>query len=91
AYNIYEDELRQNLIIAKLDEVIYRLDDIVSNQRELYSCLSQANRKIEELNNSINRLNSSVNTQTAIEQFNAECVQRELRYLNTMNSLCLYK
>ena len=36
AYNLYEQELRQNLIINKLDFVIDRLDTVIDNQHMLY-------------------------------------------------------
>ncbi len=44
AYNIYESELRQNLIISKLDEVISRLDIIANTQYMLYEAIQESNR-----------------------------------------------
>lgn len=36
AYNLYENEIRLNMIISKLDVVISKLDQIIENQRMLY-------------------------------------------------------
>lgn len=91
AYNIYEEELRLNTIIGKLDEIIDRLDSISNNQRELYRCISQANQKISSLSSSVNTLNNSVKEQTEIQKFNAECMQRELEYTNLVATMCLIK
>lgn len=44
AYNIFENEVRQNIIIAKLDEVIERLDRIESSQYMLYSAINKSNQ-----------------------------------------------
>lgn len=46
AYNKYEDELRQNIIIAKLDVIIAKLDRIASSQYELQQTLLESNRQI---------------------------------------------
>ncbi len=51
AYNIYEMELRQNIIISKLDTVISRLDSIQKNQYYLYQEISKCNSNVEALKN----------------------------------------
>ncbi len=48
-YNIYEAEVRMNLIISKLDEVIDRLDQIQQSQYELYKALSTSNQNIDKI------------------------------------------
>ena len=44
AYNIYENEIRLNAIIIRLDDVIERLSEIRSNQYMLYNAISEANK-----------------------------------------------
>lgn len=51
AYNIYENELRQNIIIAKLDVVINRLDQIKQNQYMLADAIERGNRQVQMLCN----------------------------------------
>lgn len=58
AYNIYENEIRLNLIIVKLEEVVNKLDQIAENQYMLASMLEQNNRELQSLK-------SAVATQTA--------------------------
>lgn len=52
AYNIYENELRQEIIIRKLDDVIQRLDMIADNQIMLYNAITECNK------NNVNILNA---------------------------------
>lgn len=59
AYNIYENEIRLNLIIVKLEEVVDKLDQIQQNQYMLASQLEQITRELQGLN-------SAVATQTAV-------------------------
>lgn len=51
AYNIYESELRQNLIISKLNDVINQLEEIKENQWKLYDAIERGNRKVDQLCN----------------------------------------
>lgn len=49
AYNIYENEIRLNLIITQLNDVISRLDEIKDNQYYLYNLISDANRRNNQI------------------------------------------
>lgn len=44
AYNIYENEIRLNVIITKLDDIIERLDEIRSNQYAIHNAVCEGNR-----------------------------------------------
>ena len=44
AYNLYEEEIRQNTVIAQLNVVIRNLEQIKQNQYLLYEQVSQINR-----------------------------------------------
>jgi len=56
AYNLYESELRQNLIINKLDTVISQLDQVKNNQYTLYKEISTANETIRSMANNISAI-----------------------------------
>ena len=43
AYNLYENELRANIIINKFDIIIEKLDDIKNNQYQMYCILKEIN------------------------------------------------
>lgn len=49
-YNLYESELRANIIINKLDTIGDSLEQIKGNQYMLYSQLSQINTEVSALN-----------------------------------------
>lgn len=49
AYNIYEQELRMNLILNKLDDIIVRLDQIQENQYMLANAIQEGNRTAQKI------------------------------------------
>lgn len=51
AYNLYEQELRQNIIINKLDVVIDRLDTVIDNQHMLYKAIQSTNAILQNIEN----------------------------------------
>ena len=65
AYNLYESEIRANLIIEKLDDRILSLERIKGNQYMLYSAINEGNRKMD-------RLIAESERQTQLASFNAE-------------------
>lgn len=68
AYNLYESELRQNLIIMKLDEVIERLDKL---QTTMYSCcaaLKTLNQQISLVHRQLSSISVTMNHQLEVQQ-----------------------
>lgn len=49
AYNLYEMELRQNIVIDKLTKIIDNLEDIRHNQFSLYEELKKSNEKVDDI------------------------------------------
>ena len=66
AYNLFENEIRLNIIIAKLDEVIQNLNEIKNTQYELYHSINDCNRNISNLNGHLKSIAAS-------SQQTAEC------------------
>lgn len=56
AYNLYEAELRQNMIIAKLDQVLKSLEQIKRNQFLLYQELQKSNSAVERISRDVDQL-----------------------------------
>ena len=50
-YNLYESELRQNIIIVKLDTIIEKLEEIKTAQYELQRAIIQSNSEIMQMCN----------------------------------------
>ncbi|MDO4333296.1 MAG: hypothetical protein Q4C58_11530 [Eubacteriales bacterium] len=65
AYNIYENEIRLNAILSKLDDVINHLEEIKNNQYAIYSAINEGNRVAKKLYDNSMRLIDNTN---AIEQ-----------------------
>lgn len=64
AYNIYENEMRLNLIITKMDDVIRQLENIRSAQYMLYDAVTNANSVINKL---VQRMDSVTNNLSDIK------------------------
>lgn len=54
AYNIYENEIRMNIVISQLTEVINSLNKIKQNQYIIYSAIQESNEQLNSLNVSMN-------------------------------------
>lgn len=50
AYNLYENEVRSNLIISKLDNISDKLDTIKDNQYTLYTVMTDIKNDLSSLN-----------------------------------------
>ena len=61
AYDTYEYEIRQNIIIGKLDVVISKLDQISDSQYALYQSIQDCNRNINRVNNSLAAIQNTNN------------------------------
>ena len=60
AYNIYENEVRQNTIISRLDDILISLDQIKQGQYALFLAIQEGNRLTQEmLSNSYDTLNAA--------------------------------
>lgn len=73
AYNKYEEEIRLNIIISQLDEVIKKLDEIEHGQQLLYSALEVCNMRINELSHDVDCLTASSNFIAEKAQIISEC------------------
>ena len=65
AYNLYENELRMNTIIGKLDDVIDRLDDISASQRLLAQEIKQSNAQLSRISYTLDNIENN----TALTQY----------------------
>ena len=62
AYNIYENELRQNIIIGQLSTVIKELQQIRNAQYMLYEAINESNRIQQNVLSELNSINHNVTT-----------------------------
>ena len=51
AYNLYEQELRMNIVISQLEDIYDQLEEISTNQYMLYSAICESNNLLLEVAN----------------------------------------
>ena len=72
AINLYENELRQNLIISKLDSIRSDISGLADNQFRLYQSLNSANTQIANLTSSYNAQNALISHNASVAQHQNE-------------------
>lgn len=90
AYNVFENQIRLDLIIYKLDVVISKLEDIKESQYALYHALSESNQLTKKLVKNVQSLSRSVDyaaQQTAIAAENSRWAADELSSLKRIKLL----
>ncbi|MBQ8804448.1 MAG: hypothetical protein IJZ53_12500 [Tyzzerella sp.] len=83
AYNLYESELRQNMIVNRLDQIISQLEEIKNNQYTLYLELRKTNRILEGVAKDIQQMRQMANL-IAFRTGNIEVNVRALRYFKSI-------
>lgn len=83
AYNLYESELRMNIVLDKLNEVLYRLDDISSSQHLLANELKASNAQIDYLCHSVDKIGNT----SALTQYYSKISAENSSYLAWMKFL----
>lgn len=82
AYNLYESELRMNMILGKLDTILEKLDEISNNQLVLAQELRRSNEKIEGISYSLDQIEES----TALAQYYSGVTVANTTYLAWLNT-----
>ena len=72
AYNLYEMELRQNIIIGQLSHIITNLENIKSNQYSLYQELKIANQLVSDITYELRTLNHTTKLNAYFSAVNAK-------------------
>ena len=75
AYNLYEAELRQNLIIARLDTIIDKLDEIKNNQYMLYCELKETNSILRSISSEVASIARATDSIAQTSTITAVCAQ----------------
>ena len=90
AYNLYESELRQNIIINKLDQVLSKLDQIRDNQYSLACAIQEGNRISQRLVKATERLAIAGEQTARNSEIAAYNSQQSANELNQIKWLQLY-
>ena len=81
AYNLYEYERKQNIIIGKLDDIIDQLDRIRDSQYLLASAIQNSNVQIEQLSRTLNNIENNTALSTYYNSVTASNTEY-FRYLS---------
>ena len=91
AYNMYETELRQNLIINHLDTIVDNLENIKQNQYTLYQEMCKTNNIMSGISSDIEDILSGTREIAYAANINAHCAQsiakntEALKYITLIN------
>lgn len=75
AYNMYEQELRQNRIIDQLEQVNNNLEQIKHNQYILYQTISETNQALQEIATEVKTIVNAVTDIAVSSKITAYCSQ----------------
>lgn len=70
AYNLYEDEVRQNMVISQLNAIMENLEQIKGNQYLLYEQLTKIRKESEEITHELRMIHGYAAALTEISLFN---------------------
>lgn len=87
AYNIYENEIRLNIIITKLDDIIERLDEIRSNQYTIHNAVSEGNRIANNIYQQAIKTSGkldSINENSALTSYNSMITAKNTEILKNI-------
>ena len=84
AYNIFENELRLNAILGKLDDIINHLEEIRSSQYAIYNAISEGNKTANAIYQKSVQISDNMNTiadNTAIAAYNSSLAAKNSEVL----------
>lgn len=86
-YRLYESEVLQKIIIAKLDQVIEQLEILNERQAELKQALMASNAAVKELTSYVRGIGNENRQHHAIMQYNQQRIEEEIRFQNQYNRM----
>lgn len=89
AYNLYEAELRQNLIIARLDTIIDKLDEIKNNQYMLYCELKETNSILRSISSEVASIARAADLIAQTSTITAVCAQATAKNTKALKYIAL--
>ena len=85
-YNLFEQEIRADLIILKLDEIINKLDQIQKNQNKLYWAINDSNRNSRNMIEATNKMLDTLYTTNS----KLDGMSKEISELNRQTAIEAY-
>lgn len=85
AYNIFEMELRQNVIIGKLDQISENLETVAQNQYVLYTKISESNQAISSIKHEMAYQLEKIENNSCIMAYNTKIIARNAEFMKWFN------
>lgn len=76
AYNLFENELRQNIIILQLDEISMQLDNLNRTMYYVATAINKSNMLLGSISSQLGQMSSSlslIESNTALTAYNTQC------------------
>lgn len=89
AYNLYESELRQNIIIGQLDRVVSQLAVIQQNQYTLYTEIQKTNAILEDVKGELGNIYKMTADIANYSHITAVCSQATVRNTEALKYITL--
>ena len=96
AYNLFESEMRQNIIIVKLSDICKNLEEIKQNQYCMYKeltginvSLNSINQHIGDLKESVSNINENVSVIKEIDKYNLVCFKEINKNINSIKNIVI--
>ena len=86
AYNLYENELRSNIIIGKLSNIENKLDHIIDNQRILADVISGSMRQTNRILNSMHGTLEQIEQNTEYTEYYSQVTAQNTTFLSWVKS-----
>ena len=81
AYNLHEQELRQNIIIDHLEQVIDKLDTLNQTMNRVCEVINESNRLLTNISNTLSR----IEVNTSLIAYNTQCIAYNTEMANKYN------
>lgn len=91
AYNLYEAELRQNLIINHLETVNNNLEQIKDNQYTLYHGIQDVNESLKGVRSDIQRVATATESIVESSKITAVCTEVAAKNIETLKYISMVK
>lgn len=91
AYNLFEAELRQNLIINQLDKINKNLEHIKANQYMLYQEMTRANVLLDKISGEMSKISKTTQEIKEISAVTAHCASVTAKSTEALKYLALIK
>lgn len=87
AYNLYESELKQNIIISMLQDISTQMNKIIQNQYVLWQAIEDTNDRISGLSSKVDSSVAKLSAEVESAKYSAQLAEQNTNYLVYLESV----